>query len=68
MRPEEFMGKHVTSFYKNLTNKNSTITNVLKTGNAVCDVKQELIAMNGSTFQQSILPIPYMIMKESLGQ
>ncbi|MBT2729983.1 sigma 54-interacting transcriptional regulator [Bacillus sp. ISL-75] len=50
LRPEEFMGKHVTSSYKNLSHENSTIMNVLKNGKAVCNVKQELIMKNGNLF------------------
>lgn len=49
-RPEEFMGSHITSFYKDLTNKNSTIMNVLKTGIAKCNIKQQLITKNGKPF------------------
>ncbi|WP_286232106.1 sigma-54 interaction domain-containing protein [Neobacillus mesonae] len=48
VRPEEFMGKHVTSYYKDLTNENSTIMNVLKTGTAICNVQQELITKSGN--------------------
>ncbi|MEH7085205.1 sigma 54-interacting transcriptional regulator [Neobacillus drentensis] len=48
LRPEEFMGKHVTSLYKNLSHENSTIMNVLKNGKAVCNVKQELVIKNGN--------------------
>lgn len=51
LRPEEFMGKHITAFYKNLTNKNSTIMKVLKTDRAVCNIEQELITKNGGTFR-----------------
>lgn len=46
-RPEEFMGKHVTTFYRDLTLENSTVMRVLKTGVAVCNVKQELVNKNG---------------------
>jgi len=49
-RPEEFMGKHITSFYKNLTHENSTIMNVIKTGQAICHVQQELITKDGTPF------------------
>ncbi|MGG1397140.1 sigma 54-interacting transcriptional regulator [Bacillus salipaludis] len=49
VRPEEFMGKHILSSYQNLTFENSTIINVLKNGEAVCNVKQELIVKNGNT-------------------
>lgn len=40
IRPEEFMGKSVTSFYKNITNENSTLMNVLRTGKPLCNIKQ----------------------------
>ncbi|MBT2725062.1 sigma-54-dependent Fis family transcriptional regulator [Bacillus sp. ISL-46] len=50
LRPEEFMGKHITSSYMNLSHENSTIMNVLKNGKAVCNVKQELIMKNGNLF------------------
>ena len=49
-RPEEFMGKHVTSSYKNLTHENSTIMNVLKNGKPICNVEQELMMKNGNLF------------------
>ena len=47
VRPEEFMGKHITSFYKNLTNENSTIMKVIRTGKAVINQRQELMTKNG---------------------
>ncbi len=48
LRPEEFMGKHVTTFYKNLTVENSTIMKVLKDGVAISNVNQDLITKNGN--------------------
>jgi arginine utilization regulatory protein len=51
LRPENFMGKHVTRSYKNLTSENSTIMNVLQTGEPICNVKQELIITNGNLFR-----------------
>lgn len=48
LRPEDFMGKHITTFYKNLTNENSTIMKVLKDGTAVTNVKQELVTNIGN--------------------
>jgi arginine utilization regulatory protein len=50
LRPENFLGKHVTTSYKNLTNENSTIMKVLKTGEPICKVEQELIINNGNLF------------------
>lgn len=49
-RPEEFMGKHITFFYTDLTNETSTIMNVLKTGRAVVNVRQELLTKCGKPF------------------
>lgn len=49
-RPEEFMGKHITSFYENLSDETSTIMHVLKSGKAVCNVKQELMTKRGNPF------------------
>lgn len=46
-RPEEFMGNHVTAFYKDLTDENSTVMQVLQTGIAQCNVKQELLTRKG---------------------
>lgn len=48
LRPEEFMGKKITSFYKNLSPESSTLLNVLKSGDALCNVKQELITKTGN--------------------
>jgi arginine utilization regulatory protein len=58
-RPEDFLGKKVTTFYKNLTNENSTIMTVLRTGKAMCNVSQEMITMTGNIFlsQSSTYPI-----------
>lgn len=50
VRPEEFMGKRVTSFYEDLTDETSTIMSVLKTGLPVSHTKQELIAKNGNRY------------------
>jgi arginine utilization regulatory protein len=49
-RPEKFLGKHITSSFKDLTNEDSTIMSVLKNGAAICNKKQELITKNGTLF------------------
>ncbi|TWD93224.1 arginine utilization regulatory protein [Neobacillus bataviensis] len=51
LRPEEFMGKHITSFYKNLTNENSTIMRVIKSGKAESNVRQLLVTKSGNHFE-----------------
>ncbi|MCQ6281232.1 sigma-54-dependent Fis family transcriptional regulator [Bacillus sp. EB600] len=51
LRPEEFMGKHITSFYENLTNENSTIMRVIKSGKAESNVRQQLVTKNGNHFE-----------------
>ncbi|CAM3693760.1 arginine utilization transcriptional regulator RocR [Aeromicrobium ponti] len=58
-RPEEFMGKHITTSFKDLSEKNSTILQVLKTGEAICNAEQELITKTGNTFvtRNSTYPI-----------
>ncbi|WP_231734769.1 sigma-54 interaction domain-containing protein [Bacillus sp. FJAT-29937] len=58
-KPEEFLGKNITSFYKNLTLENSTIMNVLRTGEALCEVEQQMITKTGSAFvsKSSTYPI-----------
>lgn len=49
VRPEEFLGKYITTLYKNLNVENSTFMQVLRTGEAVCHAKQEVVTANGST-------------------
>ncbi len=57
--PEEFLGKKVTSFYTNLTDENSTLMTVLRTGKALCNVSQEMVAKTGSSYisKSSTYPI-----------
>ncbi len=52
MKPDEMLGKKVTSLYKNVTEENSTIMKVLKTGIPICHNKQKLISKknNNSIF------------------
>ena len=47
LKPEEFLKKSVTSFYKNLSIEESTLMTVLKTGNPLWNTKQQLISNNG---------------------
>ncbi|WP_227935180.1 sigma-54 interaction domain-containing protein [Alkalihalobacillus deserti] len=47
VRPENFLGRKITTFYKNLTNENSTVMRVLKSGIPLCNVKQEMITKRG---------------------
>lgn len=48
LRPENFLGEHVTSFYKDLTAEKSTLMNVLKTGRPLCNIRQEITTMKGN--------------------
>ncbi|MCP8968287.1 sigma-54 interaction domain-containing protein [Ectobacillus ponti] len=50
LRPEEFMDQPVTAMYQNLTMENSTIMSVLRTGQAVCNTRQELMTKSGDVF------------------
>lgn len=59
-RPEEFMGKHITKFYKNLTDENSTLIKVLKSGTALCNVRQELITKTGNVMVSKNSSYPIM--------
>lgn len=57
--PEEFLGQPITSFYENLTADNSTMLKVLKTGEPLCDIEQEMKAKSGSQYmsRSSTFPI-----------
>ncbi|MFC0558386.1 sigma-54 interaction domain-containing protein [Halalkalibacter alkalisediminis] len=46
-RPEEFLGKKITTFYRNLSDDNSTVMRVLNGGVALCNVKQQMITKKG---------------------
>ncbi|RNB88457.1 PAS domain-containing protein [Brevibacillus nitrificans] len=48
-RPEEFLGKNITTLYNNLNKQNSTLMQVLQTGESLCNVKQELASKKGNT-------------------
>lgn len=58
-RPEEFIGKRVTEFYDNLTEENSTLLTAIRTGEAVCNIEQELVTKQGSVYysKSSTYPI-----------
>lgn len=58
-RPEDFLGKKVTSFYTNLSDENSTIMTVLSTGKAMCNIHQEMVAKTGDVYHSfsSTFPI-----------
>lgn len=58
-KPEEFLGKHITAFYKNLSEDNSTLMRAIKTGEALCNVEQQMITKTGSTYvsKSSTYPI-----------
>lgn len=51
IRPEDFMGKTITSFYKNITEETSTLLNVLKTGKPLCNIQQEMITKTGEVVE-----------------
>lgn len=50
LKPEEFLRKSVTSFYKNLPIEESTLMTVLKTGEPLWNIKQQLTSNNGFTY------------------
>lgn len=59
VKPEEFLRKSVTSFYKNLSINESTLMTVLKTGEPIWNTEQELTSNNGFTYisRSSTFPI-----------
>ncbi|TQR20608.1 sigma-54 interaction domain-containing protein [Psychrobacillus vulpis] len=59
LKPEEFLKKNVTSFYKNLPKEASTLMNVLATGKPLWNTDQELTSNNGFTYvsRSSTFPI-----------
>ncbi|WP_318616216.1 sigma-54 interaction domain-containing protein [Sporosarcina sp. YIM B06819] len=58
-RPEDFIGKKILSFYTNLSEEESTIMTVLRTGKAMMDVEQRLATKTGIfyTSKSSTYPI-----------
>lgn len=57
LKPEEVLGKKVSSLYKNLTDENSTLMIAARCGKSICNYKQKLITEKdrvvyqiGSTF------------------
>jgi arginine utilization regulatory protein len=50
LRPEEFFGSRVTSFYRNLNDENSTLLSVIKTEESLCNVRQEMITNTGNEY------------------
>lgn len=48
LRPEDFIGNKVTSFYTNLTDENSTIMNVLRSGQPILHHEQQMKTKVGS--------------------
>ncbi|AXH99153.1 AAA family ATPase [Sporosarcina sp. PTS2304] len=58
-RPEDFLGKNILSFYTNLESSNSTIMNVLRTGQEIINFEQRLLTKTGSSYtsKSSTYPI-----------
>ncbi|CEG26391.1 sigma-54 interaction domain-containing protein [Bacillus sp. B-jedd] len=59
MRPEEFIGSRITSFYTNLTEENSTLLSAIRTGESLCNVRQEMKTRTGNEYisMNSTFPI-----------
>ena len=59
LMPEEFLRKHITSFYKDLSIENSTLMRVLKTGESLWNTEQKLTSTNGFSYisKSSSFPI-----------
>lgn len=58
-RPEDFIGKKILSFYTNLSEEESTVMTVLRTGESMTDVEQRLATKTGIfyTSKSSTYPI-----------
>ena len=52
LKPEEIIGKKVTSLYKNVDDDTSTIMKAVKTGVSTCDFKEKLITKKNNTVFQ----------------
>lgn len=66
-RPEDFLGKKVTSFYTNLSDENSTIMTVLSTGEAMSNIYQEMVAKTGDVYHSFSSTFPIIKNKEIVG-
>lgn len=55
---EEVMGKHILSVYPSLTDKTSTLLQVLRTGESIFDVKQEFLNFKGNKITTINTSIP----------
>jgi len=64
LRPEEIIGKNITIFYRDFTKEKSTILQVLATGEALWNIKQELITANGNKIMSISSTFP--IIKDNL--
>ena len=67
LRPDEVIGKKVTSLYKNLTDENSIFMKVLKDAIPVIDERQELVTKDNNTICQVSSTFPIMSMGEIIG-
>ncbi len=60
LRPDEVIGKKVTSLYKNLTDENSIFMKVLRDGIPVIDEKQDLLTKENNRIHQISSTYPIM--------
>jgi arginine utilization regulatory protein len=67
LRPDEVIGKKVTSLYKNLNDENSIFMKVLKDGIPVIDARQELVTKDSNTICQVSSTFPIMSNREIIG-
>ncbi len=67
LRPDEVIGKKVTSLYKNLNDENSIFMKVLRDGIPVVDARQELVTKDNNTICQVSSTFPIMSGREIIG-
>lgn len=67
LRPDEMIGKKVTSLYKNLNDENSIFMKVLRDGKPVFDEKQELTTKENNKIVQISSTFPIMSYGDIIG-
>lgn len=67
LKPEEIIGKKVTSLYKNIDDTTSTLMVAAKTGASICDYKQELKTKKNNVVYQIGSTFPIMDGEKAIG-
>lgn len=65
--PEDIIGRHITSFYDDLTDENSTVMQVLRTSDALCNIEQKMTTRSGRKIISISSTFPIINDSEMLG-